>query len=58
MSEEFREEYTKCLESPAYFYNNYCFINRVANTRAFKHGIQRRLFTKLVFLTNYNHIKL
>lgn len=26
MTEEFREEYTKCLESPAYFYNNYCFI--------------------------------
>ena len=25
------------------------FINRVTNTRAFKHGIQRRLFTKFVF---------
>ena len=24
--EEFREEYQKCLESPAYFYNNYCLI--------------------------------
>ncbi len=26
MTEEFREEYTKCLESPAYFQNNYCMI--------------------------------
>ena len=26
MTEEFREECTKCLESPAYFYNNYCVI--------------------------------
>ncbi len=26
MTEELREEYTKCLESPAYFYNNYCLI--------------------------------
>ena len=24
--EELREEYTKCLESPAYFYNNYCVV--------------------------------
>ena len=26
MIEEFIEEYQKCLESPAYFYNNYCLI--------------------------------
>jgi hypothetical protein len=26
MTEEFREEYHKCLESPAYFYNNYYLI--------------------------------
>ena len=26
MTEEFREEYTKCLEFPAYFYNNYIMI--------------------------------
>lgn len=24
--DELIDEYTKCLESPAYFYNNYCFI--------------------------------
>ena len=24
--EELREEYTKCLKSPAYFYNNYVLV--------------------------------
>ena len=34
--EELREDYMKCLESPAYFYNNYCVVMDKTTGKVFK----------------------